>query len=361
MESDRFRRRKQEQGRRADFLRVLLVLLAVLVVVLLVVVALVLYRDQAARKKQDAKQTAGQDQDVRQAAGREQDAGQQDAEQAAGQELDARGGKAGEPEQAEGKYETVIDEEDASAERVPIDAAEQSEDGDASGSGTAVQQVNIRKFQPGDVLSEEDLAGQPEKFFKAYRIGRKGGVFARINGRSYRDNPNIALSDLRYLRMLHYNFDHEIQVGEMVCNKAIAKDVLAIFRELFEEEYEVQSMYLIDNYWTGDGDSTDTASIDVNNTSCFCYREVTGGSKLSNHAYGRAIDINPQQNPYIWQKNGQWHWTHRNADPFIDRSGSDPHMVKEGDVCFNIFAQHGFSWGGNWSNPIDYQHFEKKG
>lgn len=87
-------------------------------------------------------------------------------------------------------------------------------------------------------------------------------------------------------------------------NADLAEDYTNIFRELFEVEYEIQSMYLIDNYWTGDGDTSDTASIEVNNTSAFCYRAVTGGTKLSNHAFGRAIDINPQQNPYVSYSSG---------------------------------------------------------
>lgn len=71
--------------------------------------------------------------------------------------------------------------------------------------------------------------------------------------------------------------------------------VLNIFRELFDIEYEIQSMRLIDDYWTGDGISSDSNSIDNNNTSAFCYRLATGGQNLSNHALGRAIDINPQK------------------------------------------------------------------
>ena len=83
--------------------------------------------------------------------------------------------------------------------------------------------------------------------------------------------------------MLHYNFNHEIQVGEMIVNAAISRDVLSVFQELFAAEYEIQSMRLIDDYWTGDGDSSDSNSIDNNNTSAFCYRQITGGGNLSNH------------------------------------------------------------------------------
>lgn len=63
----------------------------------------------------------------------------------------------------------------------------------------------------------------------------------------------------------------------MIVNAAISRDVLSVFQELFAAEYEIQSMRLIDDYWTGDGDSSDSNSIDNNNTSAFCYRQITGG------------------------------------------------------------------------------------
>ena len=151
-------------------------------------------------------------------------------------------------------------------------------------------------------------------------------------------------------------------MGEIIVNAAIADDVINVFKELYDAQYEIQSMQLVDDFWTGDGDSSDSNSIDHNNTSAFCYRMVTGGGSLSNHAYGRAIDLNPQQNPYVWyDSNGQAKWSHENANSYIDRSCGDPHVIVQGDTCYNIFTKYGFSWGGSWGNPVDYQHFEKKG
>lgn len=223
----------------------------------------------------------------------------------------------------------------------------------------ALMQIDMAALPAGSVIESsqinwEELSG----YFCAYEI--PDDVYERINGKSYRENNNIGLSDLRYLKMLHYNFEHQIQMGEMIVNVAIAEDVTNIFRELFEAEYEVQSMYLIDNYWTGDGDSSDSASIEVNNTSAFCYRAVTGGSSLSNHAYGRAIDLNPQQNPYVSYRSGSPSWSHENANAYIDRSTGLPHVITHDDLAYQVFAKYGFSWGGDWSTIKDYQHFEKK-
>lgn len=223
----------------------------------------------------------------------------------------------------------------------------------------ALMQIDMAALPAGSVIENSQINWEDlSEYFCAYEI--PDDVYERINGKSYRENDNIGLDDLRYLKMLHYNFEHEIQMGEMIVNAAIAEDVTNIFRELFEAEYEVQSMYLIDNYWTGDGESSDTASIDVNNTSAFCYRAVTGGSSLSNHAYGRAIDLNPQQNPYVSYRSGSPSWSHENANDYIDRSTGLPHVITHDDVAYQIFTKYGFTWGGDWSTIKDYQHFERK-
>lgn len=215
---------------------------------------------------------------------------------------------------------------------------------------------------PGDLISFEKIdLRNPAAHFVANEIAEGDEVYKRIIGKSYQENDNIGLQDLRYLRMLHYNFDHELQVGEMIVNAAVAEDVLNIFQKLFEIGYEVNSMYLIDNYWTGDGDSSDIVSVERNNTSSFCYRCVTGScTNLSNHAFGCAIDINPQQNPYIIQRDdGSIWYHHENASAYVDRDCGDAHVIVKGDACYKIFTKYGFSWGGEWSNPVDYQHFEK--
>lgn len=207
---------------------------------------------------------------------------------------------------------------------------------------------------------EDSVTFEPQEIISAREIVEGDEVYNRIIGKSYVENPNVSLSDLRYLTISYYDFNHQVQKGEMIVNKAIADDVMNIFKELYDIEYEIYSMRLIDDFWTGDGDSSDTASCDANNTSSFCYREITGGGDLSNHAWGCAIDINPQQNPYVSYKSGAPKWSHENANDYIDRSVVKDHMIVEGDACYNIFAKYGFSWGGAWKTIKDYQHFEKK-
>lgn len=215
------------------------------------------------------------------------------------------------------------------------------------------------QLRAGEAISDDEIINI-DKYFTSSVIERGDAVFNRINGKSYRDNNDIALEDLRYLTIPYYNFEQQVMLGEMIVNVDIQEDVLNIFKELFNNKYEINSMKLIDDYWIlgTDGNKADNNSIEENNTSCFCYRQVTGGESISNHGYGRAIDINPQQNPYV--ENGKN--SHRNADEYVNnRYVGEPHVIVASteDICYSTFKKYGFTWGGNWTNPIDYQHFEK--
>ena len=95
-----------------------------------------------------------------------------------------------------------------------------------------------------------------------------------------------------------------------------------------------------------------------NNTSCFNFRRVYGKEKLSNHSYGKAIDINPLYNPYIKTVEGRLNCEPANAWEYTDRQKEFDYKIDHEDPCYQIFTQHGFSWGGDWTDRKDYQHFE---
>ena len=119
-------------------------------------------------------------------------------------------------------------------------------------------------------------------------------VAARMRGVSYPADAEIRLVELRYLQLSYIDFEGCPQVGEMVCNQAVAEDLVAIFRALYDARYPIRSMRLIDDF---DGD--DEASMEADNTSCFNYRRKTGMKSLSKHALGLAVDVNPLENPYV--------------------------------------------------------------
>ena len=199
-----------------------------------------------------------------------------------------------------------------------------------------------------DILSKEET----NSLFYASEIPAE--VFERMNGVSYVDNDDIALSDLRYLRMLYVGFDGQPHVGEMVVNAQIADTVLEIFRILYDSGYQIEKMRLIDDY----GGDDDASCLD-NNTSCFNYRVVEGSTNLSRHAYGMAIDINPFYNPYVTYEDGIENISPEGSEPYADRSADFPHKIGgEGDLCLELFEERGFTWGGDWRTLKDYQHFQ---
>ena len=180
-------------------------------------------------------------------------------------------------------------------------------------------------------------------------------VFQRMKGRSYPEGCAIPLTDLRYLRLSYYDAEGRQHVGEMVCNKVIAQDLLDIFRELYRQKYPIQRIRLIDDY-----EANDERSMRDNNSSCFCYRRVSGSQKLSKHARGLAVDINTLYNPYLrTDRNGRRIVEPATASRYTDRSKTFPYKIEKGDLLYRLFIQHGFRWGGSWRTMKDWQHFEK--
>lgn len=165
----------------------------------------------------------------------------------------------------------------------------------------------------------------------------------------------ITADELRYVHIWHFDFNGSPVEGELICNEYIAQDLVEIFCALYRNEYQLESVRLIEEY---DGD--DIASMEANNSSCLNYREKTNGSGLSMHAYGLAVDINPYYNPYIsYLEDGSENVLPAAAAAYADRSQRFPYKIDEEDLCCKLFLQHGFIWGGNWNSVKDYQHFQK--
>lgn len=178
-------------------------------------------------------------------------------------------------------------------------------------------------------------------------------VKARMIGKSMPDDAKITFNELRYLKIPYVNFDGEICEGEMVCNQAIAHELLEIFLTLFEAAYAFCSIRLIDDF-----NADDETSMRANNTSCFCYRTIAGSTTLSRHALGMAVDVNPLQNPYVDGRIVQ----PATAVEYADRTKDFPHKIDANDLCKKVFVSHGFLWAGDWPTVAkDYQHFEKRG
>ena len=208
--------------------------------------------------------------------------------------------------------------------------------------------------KPGSIISEQTIRKMGEKhFFSISPI--PDPIFHLMLGKTYKKNCTVARSELRYLRCLHVDKDGRHIVGEMVVNKAIAADVLDILRKLYEAKYPIERMRLID-YW----DADDERAMRDNNSSSFNFRFISHTKIVSKHGRGLAVDINTLYNPYHKHlKNGKEVVEPATARPYLDRSKQYAYMIKKGDLCYRLFKEKGFRWGGDWKHSKDYQHFEK--
>ena len=104
----------------------------------------------------------------------------------------------------------------------------------------------------------------------------------------------------RIVKLKYYSFDSLIHQGQLVIDKDLVKDIKKIFKAALQEKFPINSVIPVSaTKFRQNGRWSDDLSMIADNTSAFNFREKTGGGSLSNHAYGRAVDINTVQNPYL--------------------------------------------------------------
>ena len=174
----------------------------------------------------------------------------------------------------------------------------------------------------------------------------------RMTGVSWRRGCPVPLRDLRVLTMSHWGFDGRVRTGRLIVHAEVARDVLGVFRKLYAAQFPIRRMVPVDAYG-----GSDFRSIEADNTSAFNCRFVEGTSRWSEHAYGRAIDVNPIENPFV--SGGRT--VHRASVPYVDRTPRRSGMAYEGGVLVRAFDAIGWGWGGRWTGVYDYQHFSARG
>lgn len=172
-------------------------------------------------------------------------------------------------------------------------------------------------------------------------------------GASWRPGCPVALSDLRLIEVSHWGFDGEQRLGELVVHEEQAEAVVIVFRRLFDSRFPIEQIRLVDEFG---GD--DVASMAANNTSAFNCRRATGAARWSEHAYGRAIDINPVQNPYV--TSGGSVLPPAGAE-YVSRDAAAMGVIVGDGPVVAAFGSIGWGWGGAWSSGKDYQHFSSTG
>lgn len=157
--------------------------------------------------------------------------------------------------------------------------------------------------------------------------------------------PSFVIDSLTLLNVNYFGFDNKIHRGQIIVNKKCQSSIKTIFLELLKIRFPIYSVKPISFFeWN------DSLSMAHNNTSSFNFRTVDGSLKMSDHAYGLAIDINPFLNPMIKEK---FYTKPLNAVYDTTMPGT---IFKNSEVV-KIFKKQGWKWGGDFYNIKDYQHF----
>ncbi len=159
--------------------------------------------------------------------------------------------------------------------------------------------------------------------------------------------PLEIVDALSLLDVLYYSFDGLKHQGQIIVNNDLEDDVYEIFVLIEKTRFPVDRVIPIVAYnWD------DQSSMSDNNSSSFNFRVIEGTAKLSLHSFGRAMDINPVQNPVIYP-NGFI------APQGAKYSSSSAGAFSAKNPVVQEFIKRGWHWGGNFEQPKDYHHFEK--
>ena len=162
----------------------------------------------------------------------------------------------------------------------------------------------------------------------------------------------VTRDDLRYLTVTFHGFDQLPHTGELLVHRTVARDVVSVFRALYRTRFPIEEMHVVtreelDLAPTGDG----------NNTTAFVCRAARGSTSWSEHAYGRALDVNPFHNPYARADVV----LPELASAYVDRDRRRPGMTRSGDAVTQAFDAIGWQWGGDWDSLKDWMHFSATG
>ena len=178
-------------------------------------------------------------------------------------------------------------------------------------------------------------------------------VCQSMTGVSWRPGCPVGLDELRLVRARYLGMDGRAHTGRIVVQRDVATEVVAVLRRLYAARFPIRRMVPVDAYG-----GSDYRSIEADNTSAFNCRYVDGTTRWSEHAYGRAIDLNPIENPYVTSAGTT---SHRASRRYLRRSPYRSGMAVGGGVAVRAFEEAGWGWGGRWSGDRDYQHFSASG
>jgi hypothetical protein len=195
-----------------------------------------------------------------------------------------------------------------------------------------------------------DAGSQGQPAFRASVSSISAAFRAQMT--SWHRGCPVPVSDLRLVSVSFWGFDGRTHQGELILHKSYTSPVVKALRTLYYQRFLIRRMRLVEAYG-----SSDDRSMAADNTSAFNCRGVTGSSSWSEHAYGRAIDINPLENPEV----RQGVVSPPGGSRYTNRSKWKKGMIHSGDQGVRAFEAVGWHWGGYWHSLKDYQHFSQNG
>ncbi len=185
----------------------------------------------------------------------------------------------------------------------------------------------------------------------AYEAGIAAVTAAEL-GASWHEGCPVGPEDLRRVTVTFFGFDGQSHPGAVVVHAEVADDVVEVFRSLFDARFPIRKMKPI--FTQAEYEDFDTVDDNSSGFSCRNAVDANSAPHWSNHAYGKAIDINPIENPYL---NGGKVLPPLGA-AYTDRGNVRPGMAVEGGVIVHAFRAVGWDWGASFR---DYQHFSTTG
>jgi len=221
---------------------------------------------------------------------------------------------------------------------LPTDAA-----GHGIAAGTPPELVDRR------IVTVDELPPPADGAFHATVRAVPAAVAARS---TWSPRCPVTLAELRHVTVGFRGFDGRPHTGELLVHRDVAADLVTVFGRLFAAGYPIERMRITtraerDAPPTGDG----------NTTAAFVCRPATGSTRWSEHAYGRAVDVDPFQNPYVAGRRV----LPELAPAYTDRGRLWPGMITAGGPVVAAFRAVGWTWGGSWQSPKDYMHFSATG
>jgi hypothetical protein len=204
------------------------------------------------------------------------------------------------------------------------------------------------------LATRDVLPPPPDDRFVAAVVAVPDDVLARS---TWQPGCPVGPDRLRYVTVAFWGFDGRPHTGELLVADDLADDLVEVFALLHEQRFPIERMVI-----------TSTADLagfhnrgDDNTTAVYECRPVTGGNGWSQHALGRAIDINPFHNPYLKDEPEGRVLLPVYAGAYLDRGRDVPGTIGEGDPVVRLFDRLGWEWGGRWRTLKDWQHFVLRG